>query len=65
METLKGVVEALKGQPSLLAMTVANLALLAFIFYAMHSAATFRDTLVGRVFELQARMAACGSEGGK
>jgi hypothetical protein len=46
-----GIVEALKGQPALLAMMLANFALLIFIFYALHSGAQYRETLVKQVFE--------------
>jgi hypothetical protein len=46
-----GFIEALKGQPAVLALSVANLALLAFIYYALHSGATFRQQLVEQVFE--------------
>ena len=46
-----GIVEALKGQPALLAMMLANFALLVFIFYALHSGAQYRETLVKQVFD--------------
>jgi hypothetical protein len=46
-----GIVEALKSQPALLAMMVANFALLVFIFYALHSGAQYRETLVKQVFD--------------
>ena len=58
-EAARGVVEGLKDQPAVLALTVANLALLAFIFYALHSSAEFRDTMLQRMFELQTKLAAC------
>ena len=62
-----GFIDALKGQPALLAMIVANFALLAFIFYAAHDAAAYRETLVKQVFDngkqihelLQQRAIAC------
>jgi hypothetical protein len=44
-------IEALKGQPAVLAMIVANFALLIFIFYALSGAATYREQLVKQVFD--------------
>jgi hypothetical protein len=46
-----GIVEALKSQPALLAMMVANFALLAFMFYALNSAAAYRETMMKQVFD--------------
>jgi hypothetical protein len=62
-----GFIEALKGQPAVLALSVANLALLVFIYYALHGSAQFRDQLTQRVFDnsnkihelLQQRSVAC------
>jgi hypothetical protein len=62
-----GFIEALKGQPAILALLAANIALLIFIFYALHSGAQFRQQLVEQVFEnskqihqmLQQRSVAC------
>jgi hypothetical protein len=42
--TARGLIEALKAQPAVLALTVANIGMMVFIFYALHSAAAFRDT---------------------
>jgi hypothetical protein len=66
-KAVSGFVEALKGQPAVLALSVANLALLVFIYYALHSGAAFRQQLVQQVFEnsnriheiLQQRSVAC------
>jgi hypothetical protein len=46
-----GFIEALKGQPALLAMMVANFALLAFMFYALHGAAKYREAMMQQVFD--------------
>ena len=46
-----GIVDALKAQPAVLALTLANFALLGFIFYALHEAAAFRQRLLDQVFE--------------
>jgi hypothetical protein len=48
-KAVSGIVEALKAQPSVLALTVANLGMLAFLFYALHAAANFRDKMVTQV----------------
>ena len=41
----------MKSQPALLASSVANFALLIFIFYALHAAGKFRETLMNQVFQ--------------
>lgn len=46
-----GLIEALKAQPAVLALTVANIGMMVFIFYALHAAATFRDTMIRQMFE--------------
>jgi hypothetical protein len=51
-----GFIEALKGQPAVLALTTANLALLVFIYYALHSAAKYREGLMEQVFENSKRI---------
>ena len=51
-----GFIEALKGQPAVLALTVANFALLVFIFYALNSAAKYREGLMEQVFENSKRI---------
>jgi hypothetical protein len=47
--TARGIVDALKAQPAVLALIVANFALLFFIYYALQSSAQSRDKLVGQV----------------
>ena len=54
--TARGLIDALKAQPAVLALTIANFALLAFIFYALHSAGKFRETLLNQVFANTARI---------
>ena len=48
-----GVVDALKAQPAVLALTVAQFATLIFIFYALHAGAQFRDMMLKQSFEYQ------------
>jgi hypothetical protein len=50
-QTARTFIEALKGQPAVLALSIANFALLAFIFYALQQAATFRQKLLDQVFQ--------------
>jgi hypothetical protein len=47
-----GIVDALKAQPAVLALTVANMALLVFIFYALHGAAKYREVLTQQVLDV-------------
>ena len=66
-QTARSVIDGLKAQPAVLALTIANLALLVFIYYALHAGATFREKLINQVFEnsqaihtmLQQRSVAC------
>jgi hypothetical protein len=62
-QTARSFIDALKGQPAVLALSVANFALLAFIFYALQSAAQYRQTLLDQVFkngqELNQLLASC------
>ena len=51
-----GFIEALRGQPAVLALTVANFALLVFIFYALNSADKYREGLMEQVFENSKRI---------
>lgn len=48
-----GVVSALGMQPAVLALIVANLAMLVFIFYALNVGAGFRDQMLKAQFEYQ------------
>jgi hypothetical protein len=47
--TARTLIEAMKSQPALLAMIIANIALLVFMFYALHGAAEYRDKLTSQV----------------
>jgi hypothetical protein len=62
-QTARTFIEALKGQPAVLALSVINFALLVFIFYALTQAAQFREKLLNQVFqngkELNQLMAQC------
>jgi hypothetical protein len=48
-----GIVDALKAQPAVLALTIAVIGMLVFIFYALHVAAEFRDTMLKQQNEYQ------------
>ena len=71
--TARGFIEALKGQPAVLALMVANFGLLLFIFYALSGAAKFRETLMNQVFQntsrihdmMQQRSVACPDQHGE
>ena len=55
-KVVSGFFEALKGQPAVLALSIANFALLAFIFYALSGAAKFREQLMTQVFQNTSRI---------
>lgn len=44
--TIRGIVDALKAQPAVLALSLAQIAMLVFLFYAMFKAAEFRDRMM-------------------
>ena len=44
--TARTFIDALKGQPATLALAIANLGMLIFIFYALTKAADFRDKML-------------------
>jgi hypothetical protein len=48
-QTARSIVGALGGQPMILGMLLVNIALLAFMFYALKSAAASRDMIVQQV----------------
>jgi hypothetical protein len=50
-QTARSIISGLSSQPATLALIVANFALLAFIFYALHGAAASREKLLNQVFE--------------
>jgi hypothetical protein len=53
IETVRYLIDALKKQPALLALTAVDLAMILFIFYALHGAALFRDKMLAQNFEMQ------------
>jgi hypothetical protein len=64
------IVMALQKQPAVLALTLVVFALLGFIFYALHGAAAYRETLIKQVLEnsnhihelMQTRGFSCGPQ---
>lgn len=52
-QTIRGIVDALKAQPAVLALSLAQIAMLVFLFYAMYKAAEFRDKMQTSQFEYQ------------
>jgi len=50
-KTGRGFIDALKGNPGVLALSLINLALLAFMFYVLHDSAKHRQAIVEKVFE--------------
>jgi hypothetical protein len=69
--TTRTMIDALKGQPAVLALTLANIMLLIFMFYALSGAAKSRELLVGQILQnsnaihtmLQQRAVACPDAG--
>jgi hypothetical protein len=51
-QTARSFIEALRQQPATLALIVANISLLVFIFYALAKGAEFRDQSLKNQFEL-------------
>lgn len=49
-QTARSLIDAMKSQPALLAMILANICLLVFMFYAFRSSAEYRDKLTSQVF---------------
>jgi hypothetical protein len=49
--TARTFIDALKTQPAVLALIIANFALLFFIFYALQSSAASRNQLVGQILD--------------
>ena len=52
-ETARGIIDALKAQPAVLALSLAQIAMLIFLFYALYKAAEFRDAMQKNQFEYQ------------
>jgi hypothetical protein len=48
-KTARTLIDALKGNPGILALSFINMALLIFMFYALHSSAKYRETLTDQV----------------
>ena len=49
--TARGLIDALKAQPAVLALSLAQLARLVFLFYAVGGAAQFRDKMLTQQHE--------------
>lgn len=45
-QTARGLIDALKAQPAVLALSLAQIAMLLFMFYALFKAAEFRDGMI-------------------
>jgi Tfp pilus assembly protein PilV len=50
-QTARSFFEVMKGQPALLALVIANMALLGFMYYALQSAAASRNQLVTQILD--------------
>jgi len=48
--TLRALINALSGNPAVLALSLANIGLLIFMFYALHGSAEYRTKLAEQVF---------------
>jgi hypothetical protein len=56
-KTTRSFFEAMKDQPALLVMAIANLALIVFMYFALSAAAEFRTELIRQSFEFQKQAA--------
>jgi hypothetical protein len=56
-KTTRSFFEAMKDQPALLVMAIANLALIIFMYFALSAAAGFRTELIKQSFEFQKQAA--------
>jgi hypothetical protein len=52
-QTARSFIDALKQQPAVLALIVANIAMLVFMFYALAKAAEFRHTMIDGQLDYQ------------
>jgi hypothetical protein len=50
-QTARSFLDIMRQQPALLGSIVTNIALIVFIFYAMNSAAQYRETLTKQVLD--------------
>lgn len=65
--TLRALIDAMRAQPAVLGLSLIIIAMLVFMFYALHAAGQFREALVNRVLAnsenintmLQQRAIAC------
>lgn len=55
-QTARGLIDALKAQPAVLALSMAQIAMLVFMFYALFKAAEFRDAMIKGQFDEQRRV---------
>jgi hypothetical protein len=56
-QTARSFIDALRQQPSTLALIVANIAMLVFMFYALTQAGEFRDSMLAQQYEYQHKVA--------
>jgi hypothetical protein len=49
--TARGIVEGLKAQPAVLALSLAQIMMLVFLFYALSASAEFRDKMFSQVVD--------------
>jgi len=69
--TARSLIEGLKGQPAVLALSIANAGLLIFMFFALRGAASSRELIIQRVLDnsnqihtiLQQRSVSCPDPG--
>ena len=64
------IINALKGSPGMLVLLLTDIALLIFIFYALHGSASYRENLIKQVLDnskhihdlMQTRSLPCGPQ---
>lgn len=56
-QTARSIIDGLKAQPAVLALSLAQIAMLVFLFYALLKAAEFRDNMLKSQFEYQRHVA--------
>ena len=52
-QTARDIIDALKAQPAMLALSLAQIAMLVFMFYALSKGAEFRDSMIKTQNEYQ------------
>ena len=50
------IINALKSNPAMLALSLTDIALLVFIFYALHGSASYRESLIKQVLDNSSRI---------